>query len=228
MDILVACHCKSKINGKSLHDTLFYYKVISHDNGPPTLENETPINDLFDVEYVDVGGCKKEEGQYHNWEDVPHNSKNVILAYNCSLYTMLLKADMWVKNNNRWKPRLDEESILLMGNLLNDGWDILKPGGSILIPVETVLLNVRGAKKIVIEDGLLHQKKNLALSVKHLSDKPWTVDSHAITDLPFVMGIRDEMEKVGTYGYLSISKPKMGGGRKTRRRTRHRIPKRGD
>ena len=227
MDILVACHCKSKINNKNLHDTLFYYEVALHEDGPLTLENETPVNDKFNVEYLDIDACKKENGQYSKWADVPNHSKDLILAYNCSLYVMLLRADMWVNNANKWKPHLNDESTLLLGNLLNDGWNILKPGGSILIPVDTVMKNFRGGKNFVIEDALQHQKKNLALSVRHLSNKPWLVRSHMVKDLPFVIGIKSELKHIEKYAYLSITKPRGGGGRKTRsRRSRSRTVKR--
>jgi hypothetical protein len=127
------------------------------------------------------------------------------------------------------KPSVSKITVKLpshVDNLLNDGWNILKPGGTILIPVDTVMKNSRGGKNFIIEDALQHQKKNLALSVRRLSDKPWLVRSHMVKDLPFVIGIKSELKHIEKYAYLSITKPRGGGGRKTRsRRSRSRTPK---
>ena len=215
----MACHCKQPSEN---HHEPMYYSRVRISNGVPTLPEKRPVGDVFHVEYIDIDACKEEPGQYIRWTDVPHTSKDYIFPYNCSIYTVIMNAEEW-EATNHWG-RMGSESRVLMKNLLEDGWNILKPGGSIVIPIDknvSVMKKTQGRFDYVqIDDGIGFQLKNLNVAVRHVSDNPWFVNSHTVDELPFILGTEREWKYLPSVAFLSITKPKTGSKRKTRRRLR--------
>lgn len=206
-NILVACHCKTRFKSRNDPNSTMHrtpgYKEKDKDM--------IPIPD--DVEYIDINPeCPSNEKQYKQWSDVPKNSKDFIYTINCSLYRLLLN----------FEKRLAEEHSLIL-NLLNDGWDILRPGGKIIIPVDdNITINyLKDSEETKIgNDALDHQLNNLKIAIELLSPHGWKAEIKTSDQLTFILLPNDE----GTYKkdnfFLVITKHYDGGKRKNKNKSR--------
>ena len=201
-NILISCHCKKSFTSTAdptaeLHTPLLYKERS---------KETTPISD--DVEYIDVNPmCPSDKKQYTRWADVPRNSKDFIYTINCSIYMLLT-------NNKMSSP---EEKILLT-NLLNDGWDILKPGGMIIIPISNKITLYHGSeeKEKTNSDAIQHQLANLQGAIEKYSSHSWQVKSKTSDELPFTI----LMKGIIYEHFLVIIKHYEGGKRIKKTRSR--------
>jgi len=204
-NILVACHCKNSdfksISNPigSLHPQLFYKERAS---------NRKQISE--NVDYVDIDTlCPSDDHQYKEWSSVPENSKDYIYTVNCSLYGML--RDYHIKKN-----LIRGETSALLISLLNDGWQILRPGGMIIIPVDdSIPLMIPRFRVLEGLEAINHQLDNLKQVTKDLTGNPWLVEAKTSNELLFTLSTRDINDK----NFLVLIKPVVGGKkRKTRSR----------
>jgi len=202
-NILVTCHCKNNEFESFanpfgvLHPSLFYK------------ERDTKIEPISeDVDYLDIDpGCPAGDHQYKSWSDVPENSKDYIYTLNCPLYYV-------IRNYRLYKEKIRGENLAMITNLVNDGWRILRPGGMIIIPIDSEVPKFRD-KSITGPEAIKHQLDNLQEAARDFSTNAWVVESKTINDIPFTIFIKDRSD---TY-FLVLKKPTVGG-RKRARKTR--------
>ena len=207
-NILIACHCKHKIPEDvgnpmgELHDALLYKEL-----GKPV----TAVPE--DIDYIDINPrCPSDPRQYKDWSLVPENSKDYIYTINCTLYMLL--------NNYTIKRKKGSgEEATLLKNLIINGWKILRPGGSIIIPIDK---SITVYPSLIVKknaEAILHQSDNLEAAISDLSQNPWQVFARTSKELPFGL-LSDKEYKEGrgfSTNFLIITKPKEGGSKKTRK-----------
>lgn len=204
MNLLVACHCKER------DEQIYYKKVYVDEIGDVTLYDKRKIEDKFNVEYIDIF-CEKEEAQWNKWDEIPLNSKDVILVYGCSIYGALLKGP---------SRGIGSEETGVIRNLFQDGWNLLKPGGTILVPIYK--LWEIGPISLDFEA----QTKRLRELITRFSSHGWVVRAHDVASLPYILGTKREWgsggQAIDNLAYLSVTKPASGGRRKTLKNRRRK------
>ena len=172
-NILISCHCKNSFKTKkdptgNQHSPLLYKE-----------KNKPVIPISKDVEYIDIDPeCPSDTNQYKSWDAIPENSKNYIYTINCSLYLLLLD----------FKKALPEELIFIK-NLLNDGWNILRPGGMIIIPISNEITLYPSIETKIDDDALEHQLENLKIAIDDdtITKNPWQAKIQSSDKLPFTI-----------------------------------------
>lgn len=178
---LAACHMKT-------HRELFLYTP----DGSRTSFRSPALKDR--VEYLDTGAPANQ-----SWDDVAHGSKDYIWAINCPIYSEL---QYEVPGPRMFKPPL--------ANLLDDGWNILKPGGKLIF---------RGHASLGDPEKIV---QNLFEWNKKFNNNPWKADIVKPADMEYY--VHDKLglmrsEPIPPY-YFVLTKPVAGGRRRrTRRRT---------
>lgn len=150
-NILIVGHCKPC--PESPHNPLYEFKGNA-------------IYPLHGVDYLDtMPKCMQQEGQFHVWDEVPRNSKDILYPWNCPLYLGIYGA---------FPLYSDGKQIWL--NLLVDGYDILKPGGRIIIPTSKDItpLPQRGPLHI-LKDSAEQQIKNVQRIIADFAPGKWCV-----------------------------------------------------
>jgi hypothetical protein len=151
-NILIVGHCKP--GPESPHDPLYEFKGGA--NYP-----------LQGVDYLDtMNGCPKQEGQFHVWDDVSRNSKDILYPWNCPLYLGVYGAfPLYADGKQMWL------------NLLVDGYDILKPGGRVIIPTmkDIIPLPQRGGRLHILKDSAEQQLKNVERIIADFAPGKWCV-----------------------------------------------------
>ena len=151
-NILIVGHCKP--GPESPHSSLYEFKGGA--NYP-----------LQGVDYlVTMNGCPKQVGQFHVWDDVSRNSKDILYPWNCPLYLGVYGAfPLYADGKQMWL------------NLLVDGYDILKPGGRVIIPTmkDIIPLPQRGGRLHILKDSAEQQLKNVERIITDFAPGKWCV-----------------------------------------------------
>ena len=120
MNVLIGCHCKKQ----KLHiwhypdEENVIHRRIYHKYG------------IKNIKYVDIEGCEESATQYTNWTSIPSNSIDRIWLMNCPIYCPKIRFERILEG----RLHFTKEEIRLFGDLFNEGWRILRPGGKIMIP----------------------------------------------------------------------------------------------
>ena len=151
-NILIVGHCKP--GPESPHSPLYEFKGGA--NYP-----------LQGVDYLDtMNGCPKQEGQFHVWDDVSRNSKDILYPWNCPLYLGIYGAfPLYADGKQMWL------------NLLVDVYDILKPVGRVIIPTmkDIIPLPQRGGRLHILKDSAEQQLKNVERIITDFAPGKWCV-----------------------------------------------------
>ena len=138
IDIMFACHCKtpfthynSKIkqlvtSSKTLRVVRYRPKKLKLQ----LLPKNYGILGFSSVDYVEINpSCQKQSGQYSDWRDIPDSSKDYIWSVYCHFGKCL------------YSEGYDKIGVIeskMWNDFLNEGWRILKPRGSLVMPIHTI------------------------------------------------------------------------------------------
>ena len=164
--ILIVGHCKPGPN--SPHKPLYELR-------------ENQCFPLEGVDYLDtMPSCPEAEGQFCNWTEVPHNSKDILYPWNCPLYLGILSnLSLYGECKQMWT------------NLLVDGYAILRSGGVIVVPTTKDITPIPA--KIVdnkcrffrIKDSANEQIDNVERVVAELAPGKW--DVKYVAEYPLIL-----------------------------------------
>jgi hypothetical protein len=162
---------------------------------PPLFDTPAPLV----ADYVDPHRSGRK------WKDYGAESKDIIWDQYCPT--------MWPFH--RIFDYLYHDSIFY--NLFDDGWKILKPGGSIVFPFPKHFTSIYGTP-IDIKSALANFK---AVLKRLLARHPWTSYIVNRSSMPFIISEQYEQDKYDTY-ILFVKPVRIGGLRKTRKSMRRR------
>lgn len=175
---LAACHCKTS------HPELFLYMS----NGTKLSFRSDELQDK--IEYVE-DECE----DALRWKDIKPNSKDYIWPIYCPIYGTI----------KRLSPKQLKKDDALQ-NLLEDGWNILKPGGKIVV--------LKGN-----DDSAETFAAKLAEWSTHNGNHPWKIEIVESSSLDYI--VHDSRKPKSNY--IILTKPSTGGKRtKTLRNKRIR------
>jgi chemotaxis protein histidine kinase CheA len=127
VDILIACHCMSKIGPVPPHHPVLLYDPKKGKHFP-LLPNYSKFG-FSSVSYLEIDpSCPAQSRQYHKWIDVPHGTQDYIWGMFCPIYQFF----------DKHETKLGSNSIKLWTEFLSNGWKILKPNGSFFFPLRGV------------------------------------------------------------------------------------------
>jgi len=166
---------------------LFIYK-------PPLFDSPRVLK----ADYVDPYSSDKK------WEDYSFGSKDIIWTQHCPIYTKFSKlSDL-----------LYHDSIFY--NLFDDGWNILRSGGSIVIPFPKTFRNLRKYSRVMKSANALNNFKTV---LKGLLEKhPWETHIVRRESMPLIISEWYEQEEHDEY--VLFTKPVVERRSKTRKNRR--------
>jgi len=136
MDILIACHCMYPLYVNTTNEAVVMHKrahILNNNKAVLLTTNDYPTYNIKSVSYVDINRhCKAIPGrvgrydfpsftysytekQYTKWDDIPKESMDAIYTVNCPIFM--------------------DDGVL--ESLLIKGWEILREGGSIYLPIKS-------------------------------------------------------------------------------------------
>jgi hypothetical protein len=147
------------------------------------------------AEYVDPSTGTRE------WEDIPPASKDIIWTVSCPLYLPFS-----IPTTIHY-----EGGMSIFKNIFEDGWNILRPGGSVVIRIQPSMLTKMGIPTLF---------KNFESAVRKSPDirHPWELSFVLPSDLPFIIAKPGQQREAITY--VLLTKPSAGGRRRGQRSTR--------
>ena len=172
------------------------------DSDPPLFMYSPPLFDTpvpLVADYVDPFTSGK------RWKDYGGGTKEIIWDQYCPIMYPFLGV----------RDYLYHDSVFY--NLFDDGWKILKPGGSIILPFPKNFTSIYG-EPIDIKTALANFK---AVLKRLLSRHPWTTHIVNRSSMPFIISEQYEQDKYDEY-ILFVKPVSAGGRRKTRRRRSRR------
>lgn len=145
------------------------------------------------AEYVDPSTGTRE------WEDIPHASKDIIWTVSCPIYLPFSTATTIHY----------EGGMSIFKNIFEDGWNILRPGGSVVIRIQPSKMSKMGISTLF---------KNFENAVRKSPDirHPWALSFVLPSDLPFIIAKPGQQREAITY--VLLTKPATGGRRRSTRR----------
>ena len=181
-NILIVGHCKP--GPESPHDPLYE-------------KNGITCFPLQGVDYLDImDSCPKQEGQYDNWSKVPRNSKDILYPWNCPLYLGISGAyPLFQDGKKMWE------------NLLVDGYEILRPGGKIIIPTTKDIIPLPQRRTFkgrfqLIRDSSSQQIQNVERIIHDFAPNLWRVDYRDT----YTLTLTDKATKVADYPVLILER----------------------
>jgi len=177
-NILIIGHCKP--GPESPHKPLYEFK----DDANYLLQG---------VDYLDtMPKCPQQEGQFHVWDDVPRNSKDILYPWNCPLYLGVYGAFPLYQ---------DGKQIWL--NLLIDGYEVLKPGGRVIIPTSKDITPLPQRGKLqILKDSAQQQIRNVERIIADFAPGKWCVKYMDKT----VFILSDKPHRIPKYPVLILEK----------------------
>ena len=185
--ILLACHCK--------HGHKEVYLFGEGLNG-------VPASTYPGVEYVNIHCEVPQNNKTHvSWDDFSVNSMDYVIAVGCPLYPVLLNPD------NQHPEFINN----MLEDLLIYGWDILKPGGRIVIRLAKEL------GTLPVEEKLKQNILGFYKKLKKSTPPSWKIYLNNGSDI-----ITYNDPSINTQAWLVLEKKRVGGRRKTRKTRRRR------
>lgn len=141
-----------------------------------------------------------------HWKDYPNESKDVIWDEYCPVMWPFYKVRNYFYHDS------------IFYNLFDDGWNILKPGGMIVLPFPKDFRNIHTNKVISTETALDNFRSVLK---RLLSKHPWTHHIVKRESMPFIIAEQYEQEKHNTF--IIFTKPiVLNNTRKARKSRRNK------